>query len=293
MVPSSHRAAVGNMIAEIPTVVNPNPAKYESSVTLEALMSTADDDLEKLEKEVKCCGKCRLAQTRTNALSGEGNPRARLMLVAQAPGENEDREGRMFIGPSGQVLDRFLARGGIDRSEIYMTNLVKCALPRNRKPKHDEIESCAPYLEREIDIVKPQVIAPMGYYATRYTLDRYSVDAPEPRAEFAEVYGTLLVSNGLKLYPLPHPASVLFDSSRMEDTAAKYEKLEVFVAPCKWFPVCPLKSYWEKGLLGGEWVESYCRGDWRSCQRYHLEERGIPHPDWMLPDGTLDESLAG
>ena len=86
--------------------------------------------LDDLNEEIKRCQKCRLYKSRINALCGEGDPNAKLMLIAQAPGENEDREGKMFIGPSGKVLDELLEISDIDRKEIYMTNLVKCMLPK-------------------------------------------------------------------------------------------------------------------------------------------------------------------
>ena len=97
------------------------------------------------------------------------------MLIAQAPGGNEDREGKMFIGPSGKVLDELLAEIDIQREEIYITNLIKCMLPKNRKPKSDEIAACSPYLEREMELIGPRILAPLGYYATRFVLGKYGV----------------------------------------------------------------------------------------------------------------------
>ena len=123
-------------------------------------MHCCDRELCALNEEIRDCDKCRLSKSRVNAICGEGDPNAKLMLIAQAPGENEDREGCMFIGPSGQVLDELLQKSGIKREEIYMTNLVKCMLPNYRKPKADEIEACSVYLDREIELVDPQIVAP-------------------------------------------------------------------------------------------------------------------------------------
>ena len=119
--------------------------------------------IEVLNEQIRRCNKCRLVETRTNALCGEGNLHAQIMLIAQAPGKNEDREGRMFIGPSGKVLDELLKTIRIDRKEIYMTNLIKCMLPKNRKPKFDEIGACSRYLDREIELIDPDILAPLGY----------------------------------------------------------------------------------------------------------------------------------
>ena len=97
-------------------------------------------EIDELNKQIKECKRCRLSQTRINAICGEGNLNAKIMLIAQAPGEKEDRVGRMFVGPSGKVLEELLNKAGIKRDEIYMTNLIKCILPKYRKPKQDEIK---------------------------------------------------------------------------------------------------------------------------------------------------------
>ena len=165
-----------------------------------------------LKTEVRNCNKCRLADTQTQSLCGEGSLHAGLMLIAQAPGENEDREGRMFIGPSGKVLNDLLRMVYIDRKEIYMTNLIKCMLPKNRKPKSDEIVTCSHYLDREIELIHPEIMAPLGYYATRYILEKYGIPLPVKR-EFREVYGNVLERDGKKIIPLQHPAAVLHDIS--------------------------------------------------------------------------------
>lgn len=102
------------------------------------MLSSRTKTLEDL-KEIRRCRKCRLRKTRRNALPGEGSPYARLMLVAQAPWENEDREGRMFIGPSGKKLNELLQEVDVSRKRIYMTNLIKCMLPKYRRPKKNEI----------------------------------------------------------------------------------------------------------------------------------------------------------
>lgn len=105
--------------------------------------------MKRLNDEIRCCTRCRLSQTRHNSLCGEGSLETRLLLIAQAPGKKEDLEGRMFIGPSGKVLDELLDAAGVKRDEIYMTNLVKCLLPKFRRPREDEIAACSAYLEEE------------------------------------------------------------------------------------------------------------------------------------------------
>ncbi len=242
---------------------------------------------DKLEEDIRACRACELAGPRRHALPGEGDPKARLMLIAQAPGEREDREARMFCGPSGPILDDLLGAAGLERAALYMTNLVKCHLPHNRRPRQAEIDACAPLLGRELALVRPEVLVPLGYYATRQTLARCGVAASGARADFARHIGALFVGGPLKIYPLPHPSSLLYHRTRLEAVRALYARLAVLARPCSWYALCPLRRFTAQGRLDPRWVETYCRGDWSVCRRRLLEEQGQAHPDWMLPDGSL------
>jgi len=254
------------------------------------LMSDKPKELENLKQRIRECRECRLWETRINALPGEGNCNARVMLVAQAPGENEDREGRMFIGPSGKKFDDLLQEAGVSRQEIYVTNLIKCMLPKYRKPKDDEIQACAQHLNEEIRLINPSVIATLGYYATNYIIHKYHIQLPNSQ-KFSSFYGSLLLADNRKILPLRHPAALIYNDSIREEMTENYRKLKTLMADCKWFSCCPMKRFYEEGKIQKRWIELYCKGDWKSCVRYHMEEKGEPHPDWMLPDGSLDESL--
>ena len=218
-------------------------------------------EIEKLNKEIKECSRCRLSETRINALCGEGNTSAKLMLIAQAPGENEDREGKMFIGPSGKVLDELFKEADINRKETYMTNLIKCMLPKYRRPKQDEIEICSKYLDKEIALIDPKILIPLGYYATRYIFEKYAIPLPS-KSGFCEVYCKIFLAADKKIFPLQHPAAVLYDSSIKEKIIKNYCKMKVLLIDCKWYQVCPMKVFYEKGELDKKWVELYCKGDW-------------------------------
>ncbi len=244
--------------------------------------------MEELNREILSCERCRLHRSRKNAVLGEGNLDAKIMLVAQAPGEKEDKEGRMFIGPSGKILDELLNLAGLKREEIYMTNLVKCFLPEYRKPKEDEIQACHEFLDREIEIVEPEFIVPLGYYATKYIFQKYNLALPE---NFPEVYGKLVWSGEVKIYPLEHPSSLLYDNSKREIVEKHYKKLGVFKTHCKWMCCCPMVRFYKEGKLERKWIELYCKGDWKSCIRYQMEEKGIYHEDCMRQDGKIIDKL--
>ena len=247
-------------------------------------------DYDQLNGEIKNCRKCSLSESRTNVICGEGKLDAKLMLIAQAPGEQEDIAGRMFIGPSGKVLDELLKSANLNRDEFYMTNLIKCMLPRYRRPKEDEIEMCSWYLDREIELINPRVLVPLGYYATRYIFRKYALQLTS-RKDFYTVYGKLFFSRGQKILPLTHPAALLYNPSFKKEMTKSYSKMNILLEDCKWYPVCPMKRFYEEGVLDEKWVELYCKGDWESCIRYQMEERGELHPDSMLPDGSVDKRL--
>ena len=170
-----------------------------------------------------------MSVSRKHALTGEGNINARIMFIALSPGAKEDLQNRMFVGPSGQVFNKLLYETGIDRELVFMTNLIKCMLPKNRKPKMDEIESCSYFLNEEISIIQPDVIVPLGYYATRTILTKYHTDPLVKEMSFKNINGRLLNLNKMKVFPLTHPSALLYNPSFETETIKKYEKLKIFL----------------------------------------------------------------
>jgi uracil-DNA glycosylase len=121
--------------------------------------------LHDLNEQIKNCRKCRLWQCAKHAVPGEGPPNARLILVGQNPGTEEDKTGKPFVGRAGKFLNKVLTENGINREEVFVTNIVKHATPQNRKPLPDEIQACTPYLTAEINLIKPKVVVLMGAVA--------------------------------------------------------------------------------------------------------------------------------
>ena len=157
--------------------------------------------LEILNYQIRSCESCSLSSTRKHALTGEGNIDARIMFVALSPGVKEDLNNQMFIGPSGQVFNKLLHVAGIDRDLVFMTNLVKCMLPNNRKPKANEIELCSQFLDEEISLIQPEVIVPLGYYSAQKILQKYHIDLLEPQGINTKIeFGKLLILKGQKIY---------------------------------------------------------------------------------------------
>jgi len=187
------------------------------------------ESLEVLNYQIRACKRCGLSVTRKHALTGEGDVDAQIMFVALSPGGKEDAQNRMFVGPSGQVFNKLLHAAGINTELVFMTNLVKCLLPKNRKPKMDEIESCSHFLGEEISIINPEIIVSLGYYATRTILAKYHADTLKAGKSFTEINGKLLVLDDKKIFPLPHPAALLYKPSFEPATIEKYKKLKTIL----------------------------------------------------------------
>lgn len=242
--------------------------------------------LKNLAKAITQCQACRLSLTRRQSLPGKGNPNARLLVIAQAPGEEEDKSGKLFIGPSGKIYHKLLVQAGIDPLEVFQTNLIKCYLPKCRRPKMDEITTCFTFLEKEIEIVNPDIIVPLGYYSTRTMFEYYGFPQIS-RQEYIQYFGKLIIRKDQKIFPLQHPASILHKPELKPVLEKNYLKLRILKSPCKWHDVCPIDRHTKEGKIKTFWQSYYCEGDWESCTRYQLEEKHIPHPDNMLPNGSI------
>jgi len=162
--------------------------------------------LEAIAAEVRVCTNCRLHETRTLAVPGEGSPETEVVFVGEGPGYNEDRQGRPFVGRAGALLGKFLGSLGWRREDVFITNIVKCRPPENRDPELDEIAACAPYLRRQLEVLDPALVVTLG----RHSLGRFM-----PGARISKAHGTLGpvdpatgAANALA-FALYHPAAAL------------------------------------------------------------------------------------
>jgi uracil-DNA glycosylase family 4 len=163
--------------------------------------------LEEIRREVEQCTLCPLAKSRTQTVFGEGNPDALIMFIGEAPGEDEDRSGRPFVGKAGQLLTKILLSVGIQREEVYIANMVKCRPPGNRTPTLEEVEACFPYLEAQIAIVNPSVIVTLGSVSTGYLLG-----TKEPMSKLRGQWFDW--RGGKRIFPMFHPSFLLRHESR-------------------------------------------------------------------------------
>lgn len=160
--------------------------------------------LAQLCEEIIACRDCELAKYRTKVVPGEGAEDADLLFIGEAPGWHEDQQGRPFVGPAGQFLDQLLTSIGLRREEVYIANVIKCRPPQNRDPLPAEIQSCRKWLDRQIEIIQPQMIITLG----RYSLARYF-----PNESIGKIHGKPRKSGGVIYYPMYHPAAALHQGS--------------------------------------------------------------------------------
>jgi DNA polymerase len=153
------------------------------------------------EREVRGCTKCRLCESRTHTVFGEGDAGAPIFFIGEGPGETEDRTGRPFVGRAGELLDRMINAMGLRREQVYIANIVKCRPPGNREPAPDEVATCTPYLVRQLEIIRPRVIVTLGRPALQYMLNQ--------KISISRMRGQWQTWRGTRLMPTFHPAYIL------------------------------------------------------------------------------------
>jgi uracil-DNA glycosylase family 4 len=179
-----------------------------------------------LNREITSCTLCRLSESRTNAVPGEGPVPCPIMLIGEAPGEKEDHLGRPFVGRAGTVLNRFLKENGLSREEVFITSIVKCRPPKNRDPKEDEIEACAGYLDRQLSHVSPRVIVPMGRFAAGVIFSRFGIEGGKISEVHGKVFRGIFRGEDVIIFPVYHPAVVTHNPPLRPALAEDFSRLK-------------------------------------------------------------------
>ncbi len=164
-------------------------------------------DLEALRAEVQACRACPLCDGRIQTVFGDGNPAARVLVVGEAPGKNEDEQGIPFVGKAGQNLNRLLEIAGLEREDIFIANVLKCRPPGNRDPRPEEIQACAPFLRQQTRSINPEFIVTLGNFATKFIL--------KTEVGITRLHGKLHQAGRFKVFPIYHPAAAIYDRSKM------------------------------------------------------------------------------
>ncbi|MEB3862142.1 MAG: uracil-DNA glycosylase [Desulfurococcales archaeon] len=164
-----------------------------------------------LVEEIATCTRCRLHESRKNPVPGEGPVPSRIMIVGEAPGRREDEAGRPFVGQAGKLLDKLLSLAGLTRREVYITNVVKCRPPGNRDPRQDEIAACSPYLQRQVQLVEPEIIMAVGRIAGATLYRMAGLRWRGIRAERGRLVHGAIAGRRVGIYPTFHPAAALYN----------------------------------------------------------------------------------
>ena len=173
---------------------------------------------EALRQRCLNCRACGLCETRTNVVFGVGDPNAEVLFVGEAPGEREDALGEPFVGRAGHLLDDMLAMIGLDRSRIYITNSIKCRPPQNRDPLNTEKDACAPFLQRQLQLMQPKIIVCLGRVS--------AMEMIKPDFKITQEHGQFFEKNGVLMTAIYHPAALLRDSDKKPDTFVDLKRLQ-------------------------------------------------------------------
>ena len=177
--------------------------------------------LTELYQQIALCRKCEIARTRNKVVPGEGAEHAEIMFIGEAPGWHEDQQGRPFVGPAGQFLEQLLASIGLKREQVYIANVIKCRPPENREPLPTEIQNCRDWLERQIELIQPRMIA---------TLGRYSMEKFFPGKSISKIHGTAQRRDNIIYYAMYHPAAALHQASLRLEIEADMLKIPKILA---------------------------------------------------------------
>ncbi len=174
-----------------------------------------EEKLRLISSEISACRRCPLHRNRNRAVPGEGGFRRKILLIGEAPGAEEDRTGRPFAGRAGEVLDHLLASAGLSREDVFITSVLKCRPPKNRDPKPEELEACRAWLDRQVEILRPRIIVPMGRFALKYVSARYFISF----GKIGDVHGKVFTVKDkwgpVRIVPVYHPAAFLYRPDRL------------------------------------------------------------------------------
>jgi len=172
--------------------------------------SVTSETLADIRNDLGDCQRCKLHRMRKTVVFGEGDPKASLMFVGEGPGYDEDVQGRPFVGKAGQLLTKIIQSIGLKREDVYIGNIIKCRPPQNRNPEPDEIESCHPFVLRQIQAIRPKIICALGTFAAQTLL--------KTGAKISALRGKVFDLDGIKVIPTYHPAYLLRNPEKKRET---------------------------------------------------------------------------
>ncbi len=196
--------------------------EWEGFLSPRAIVMGRHPTLEGISKDLANCTRCQLCQSRQTVVSGEGNPQASLVFIGNAPGEEEDQQGRPFTDAAGQLLDRMIQAIGLKRQDVYMTTIVKCKPPGNRIPEFEERNTCFPFLDRQLQIIRPKIVIALGEFAAQTLL--------QTEAKITELRGVIHpypLRPEIRVMPTYHPAYLLKNPAAKKESWADLQAVAI------------------------------------------------------------------
>lgn len=184
---------------------------------------------DQVSNEIHQCKKCDLFETRTNAVVGEGSLDADLFFIGEAPGFNEDKQGRPFVGRAGAILDELLRSIDLKRSDIFIANILKCRPPNNRNPAKKEIELCTPFLERQLEIINPKIIIPMGSFSSEFIFSKYDISFTKISEIHGKLFNKKTLYSTVHIIPMYHPAVATYNPNKISVLLEDIKQVEQYI----------------------------------------------------------------
>ncbi len=185
--------------------------------------------LNSIAEEARTCRKCGLHKRANSAVPGEGNPKAKIMMIGEAPGKREDLTGRPFVGSAGKLLDSVLEKAGLKRENIFIGNIAKHRPPDNRAPKPEEIEACTPYLDMQIKIIRPKIIVTLGTHSSKYIMEKAGLEFTTISEARGKVFDGSALGKGIRIVPSFHPAAVIYNRKLKETIEEDFKMISKLI----------------------------------------------------------------
>ncbi|MCD6158814.1 MAG: uracil-DNA glycosylase [Euryarchaeota archaeon] len=186
-----------------------------------------NESLNDIERDIKNCKRCPLYKERTNPVPGEGGFKKKIMFIGEAPGKNEDLQGRPFVGKAGELLDRLMSEIGLSRDDVYITNVIKCRPPNNREPNDSEIIACRTYLIRQINALKPKIIVCLGRISSRVIAQMFNIQFTSISRDHGKVFKSPI--RPIKVFFTYHPAAALYNRVTLRDLEEDFKILKKII----------------------------------------------------------------
>jgi len=192
-------------------------------------MTSKEEIMKDITDKVRVCRKCSLGSYRKNAVPGEGNLNAKIMFVGEAPGYSEDLQGKPFVGAAGKFLNNLLLSIGLARNEVFISNVVKCRPPQNRDPKPEEIQTCTPYLEKQIKIIAPEIIVALGKHSTNYFACKANLNFEIISHIHGKAFEISFNEKRITIIPMYHPAAALYNAKYKKELEHDFQILKQII----------------------------------------------------------------